>query len=56
MIALYLQVGYSKQFLLELKKLGDHVYPLVTNKFKPDYTKRNKFAKINYNEDNENFN
>lgn len=37
--------GYSKQFLSELKKLGDNVYPLVTNKFKPDYTKRNKFAK-----------
>ena len=39
--------GYSKQFLVELKRLGDHVYPLVTNKFKPDYTKRNKFAKEN---------
>ena len=37
--------GYSKTFLVELKKLGDYVYPLVTNKFKPDYTKRNKFAK-----------
>lgn len=35
--------GYSKGFLGELKKLGDHVYPLVTNKFKPDYSKRNKF-------------
>lgn len=33
--------GYSKQFLSELKKLGDHVYPLVTNKFKPEFTKRN---------------
>lgn len=33
--------GYSKQFLNELKKLGDHVYPLVTNKFKPEFTKRN---------------
>lgn len=39
--------GYSKQFLGELKKLGDHVYPLVTNRFKPDYTKRNKFAESN---------
>ena len=39
--------GYSKGFLGELKKLGDHVYPLVTNKFKPDYTKRNKFARSN---------
>lgn len=36
--------GYSKQFLVELKRLGDHVYPLVTNRFKPDYTKHNKFA------------
>ena len=33
--------GYSKQFLSELKKLGDHVYPLVTNKFKPEFTKKN---------------
>lgn len=39
--------GYSKQFLGELKKLGDHVYPLVTNRFRPDYTKRNKFADSN---------
>lgn len=45
--------GYSKGFLSELKKLGDHVYPLVTNKFKPDYTKRNRFAR-NKNEDEEN--
>ena len=36
---------YSRQFMAELKKLGDHVYPLVTNKFAPDYTKRNKFAR-----------
>lgn len=39
--------GYSKQFLGELKKLSDYVYPLITNKFKPEYTKRNKFAKKN---------
>lgn len=39
--------GYTKQFLGELKRLGDHIYPLVTNKFKPDYTKRNKFTKNN---------
>jgi hypothetical protein len=37
--------GYSKQFLVELKKLGDHVYPLITNKFKPEYTKKNKEEK-----------
>lgn len=36
---------YSKQFVGDLKRLADHVYPLVTNKFKPDYTKRNKFSK-----------
>ena len=34
--------GYSKQFLSELKKLGDNVYPLVTNKFKPEFTKKDK--------------
>lgn len=33
--------GYSKQFLSELKKLGDYVYPLITNKFKPEYAKKN---------------
>ena len=43
--------GYSKQFLSILKRLGDHVYPLVTNKFKPDYTKRNKFSKNNEKQD-----
>jgi len=37
--------GYSKQFLMELKKLGDHVYPLITNKFKPEFTKKNKEKK-----------
>ncbi len=35
--------GYSRQFLVELKKLSDNVYPLVTNRFKPDYSKNNKF-------------
>ncbi len=39
--------SYTKQFLAELKKLGDYVYPLVTNKIKPDYTKRNIFARKN---------
>ncbi len=34
--------GYSKQFLVELKKLGDYVYPLITNKFKPEYAKKKK--------------
>lgn len=34
--------GYSKQFLAELKKLGDSVYPLVTNKFKPEFTRKDK--------------
>ncbi len=42
--------GYSKQFLSELKKLGDHVYPLVTNKFKPEFTKRNGNAEENIEE------
>ncbi len=37
--------GYSKQFLSELKKLGDHVYPLITNKFKPEYKKKDKQPK-----------
>ena len=35
------------KFLSELKRLGDSVYPLVANRFKPDYTKNNKFAKRN---------
>ncbi len=39
--------GYSKPFLAELKKLGDSVYPLVANRFRPDYSKNNKFAKNN---------
>lgn len=37
--------GYPKQFISELKKLADMVYPLINNKYKPDYTKNNKFAK-----------
>ena len=37
--------GYSKQFSVELKKLGDHVYPLITNKFKPEYMKKHKEKK-----------
>jgi len=37
--------GYPKRFMLELRKLADMVYPLVNNKFKPDYSKNNKFAK-----------
>ena len=39
--------GYSKQFISELKKLADMVYPLINNKFKVDYTKNNKFANNN---------
>ena len=39
--------GYSKQFMAELKNLADQVYPLVTNKYKPDYSKNNKFADEN---------
>ncbi len=31
--------GYSKQFISELKSLGDHVYPLVSSRFRPDYEK-----------------
>lgn len=46
MVDCFVSTGaYSKQFLAELKKLGDYVYPLVTNKFKPDYTKHNIFKK-----------
>lgn len=36
--------GYSKQFMIELKKLADMVYPLINSKGKIDYTKNNKFA------------
>ena len=43
--------GYPKQFIAELKKLADMVYPLINNKYKPDYTKNNKFA--NRNEEQE---
>ncbi len=39
--------GYSKPFMAELKKLVDMVYPLINNRFKPDYTKNNKFANRN---------
>lgn len=40
--------GYSKQFMTELKKLADMVYPLINSKGKIDYTKNNKFAeKVN---------
>ena len=35
--------GYSKQFMVELRRLADQVYPLVANKYKPDYSKNNKF-------------
>ena len=35
--------GYSKQFMVELRRLADKVYPLVANKYKPDYSKNNKF-------------
>ncbi len=44
--------GYSKQFLSELKKLGDVVYPLVSNKYKPDYSKSKKaLRRINKSEE-----
>ena len=46
--------GYSRQFLVELKKLSDSVYPLVTNKFRPDYSKNNKFSS-NANEQKQGF-
>lgn len=45
--------GYSKQFMSELKKLADMVYPLINNKYKPDYTKNNKFANRNNSQDGE---
>lgn len=45
--------GYSKQFMSELKKLADMVYPLINNKYKPDYTKNNKFANRNNSQEGE---
>ena len=39
--------GYSKQFMSELRKLADMVYPLINNRHRVDYTKNNKFAKEN---------
>lgn len=36
--------GYPKQFMSELRKLADMIYPLINSKFKVDYTKNNKFA------------
>ena len=42
--------GYPKQFMTELKKLADMVYPLINNKMKVDYTKNNKFAERNQND------
>ena len=36
--------GYTKQFINELRKLSDMVYPLINSRFKVDYTKNNKFA------------
>jgi len=43
--------GYSKQFMSELRKLADMVYPLINNKHRVDYTKNNKFAKENNSEE-----
>ena len=37
----------------ELKKLADMVYPLINNKYKPDYTKNNKFANRNNSQEGE---
>ncbi len=42
--------GYSKQFMSELKKLADMVYPLVNSKLRANYTKNNKFAENNQKE------
>ncbi len=39
--------GYPKQFMAELKKLADMVYPLINSKIRTDYTKNNKFAEKN---------
>lgn len=36
--------GYSKQFMSELKKLADTIYPLISNKHRQDITKNNKFS------------
>ena len=44
--------GYSKQFMSELKKLADMVYPLINSRFKVDYTKNNKFANNEAEEQN----
>ena len=43
--------GYSKQFMSELKKLADMIYPLINNKHRVDYSKNNKFAKANRSEE-----
>ena len=43
--------GYSKQFMSELKKLAEMVYPLVNNRFRPNYEKNNKFANNNKSEE-----
>ena len=36
--------GYTKPFMIELKRLADMVYPLINNRFKADYSKNNRFA------------
>ena len=43
--------GYSKQFMTELKKLADMVYPLINSKGKIDYTKNNKFTETENGEE-----
>ena len=38
--------GYEKNFMIALKDLGNMVYPLLNNKYKPvnHYDKKNKFS------------
>lgn len=47
--------GYSKQFMSDLKKLADMVYPLINSKGRIDYTKKNKFENNNEEELQRNF-
>ncbi len=47
--------GYSKQFMSELKKLADMVYPLINSKSKIDYKKNKSEEKDNAEEPQKSF-
>lgn len=47
--------GYSKQFMAELKKLADMVYPLISNKHRQDTTKNNSFSGMDEEEQKTSF-